>query len=112
MDAHGYPTAATLMAIRNWPIVTLSDCEALLAFVRQAWSYPHYFTRAARRSRPAKGLGLRRLWSISTGGWSGNESLIDALEANRVFWMLCWASSRRGGHHEFETREDGSEKPK
>jgi hypothetical protein len=43
-----------------------------------------------------------RRWSISTGGWSGNESLIEALQRNHIFWSLCWMKSERGGHFVFE----------
>lgn len=41
---------------------------------------------------------------LSTGGWSGNEERIDALQRpGRFFgfWGRFWYSSRRGGHFEF-----------
>lgn len=102
-DADGYPTDETLEIVQTWSITTLDDCEALLLYVQRAWRYPTYFTRHARRIREWKVGSLKRKWSVSTGGWSGNESLISALEANYIFMALCWRSSRRGGHYEYLT---------
>jgi hypothetical protein len=34
---------------------------------------------------------------LATGGCSDNEDLMRDLEQNRIFWMLFWASSHRGG---------------
>lgn len=42
-------------------------------------------------------------WRISTGGWSGCESVIRALQKNLLFWSVCWKFSKRGGYYEFET---------
>jgi hypothetical protein len=106
MDAQGYPTDETLRMIREWPIERFSDCEALLEFVGRAWWHPEMFQRTARRRRPHPSLLPRHRWTVSTGGWSGNESLIDALEAHETFWHMCWESSRRGGHFEFEVPAD------
>ena len=51
------------------------------------------------------GIGRKKtIWKVSTGGWSGCEDLIGALQENTIFWMMCWVSSRRGGHFEFETK--------
>lgn len=36
-----------------------------------------------------------------TGGWSGNESVIGAMQTNTVFWDRCWYSTVRGGRYEF-----------
>jgi len=44
------------------------------------------------------------VWTVSSGGWSGCEDVIGALGENTVFWLMCWRSSRRGGHFEFETK--------
>lgn len=40
----------------------------------------------------------------STGGWSGNESIIGAMQKNRMVWNFLWEQSRRGGHYVFDKR--------
>jgi hypothetical protein len=46
---------------------------------------------------------------ISTAGWSGNESIIYAMQENNLMWSLNWVQSRRGGHYIFELElEDGN----
>ena len=40
---------------------------------------------------------------ISTGGWSGNEDLIGAMQNNAMLWIMTWVSSRRGGHYTFHS---------
>ena len=42
---------------------------------------------------------------LSTGGWSDNEAIIEALQANHTFWSPCWVQSRRGGHYWFIVSE-------
>ena len=105
LDADGYPTQETLDAIRGWPIITGADCEKLLQFVQKGWRYPAYCRRAPRRQRRFHGGPLRRIWKLSTGGWSGHESMIYEMQENFFFWTLAWVSSRRGGHYEFETED-------
>lgn len=90
MDADGYPDEAELQRIREWPH---QDCADLLAFVRSLWWGKWGWRQNGYRYR------------ISTGGWSGNESLIAAMEDNDMFWMLTWRSSRRGGYYVFEVPE-------
>lgn len=36
-----------------------------------------------------------------TGGWSGNEDIINALGKNFMFWSSCWCASYAGGKHIF-----------
>ena len=85
-DRDGYPTKETLQAIREWE----SDWHALFSFLAEAWEYPERWQRDGDEYR------------ISTGGWSGNESLIEALGENRIAWLICWQSSARGGHYVFK----------
>lgn len=104
MDANGYPTKAELKKIRQWPVSTTDDCEQLLEWVRTTcwWSADWGWRMSRRRIRSSPNSGrLVRRYFISTGGWSGNEDIITALQGNLMFWVLCWYSSRRGGHYEF-----------
>ena len=47
--------------------------------------------------------GSRR-WTFITGGWSGNDDIIAALDKIQLFNMLYWFSSERGGKHVYEVR--------
>jgi hypothetical protein len=38
-------------------------------------------------------------YKLATGGWSGCESVISALEKNWILNALYWQSSHRGGLH-------------
>lgn len=86
-DDDGYPTDATLEIIKVWPY---KDFFTLMAFVRLAWKYDNYFEQDGD------------FFYLATGGWSGNEDIIRALQENRVFWALCWEQSARGGKHIFK----------
>ena len=92
MDSDGYPDDDELEQIEKWDH---HDFAGLGVFVHERWKYRDcgYWTQEGRKL------------NISTGGWSGNESLMSALEANTMFWAVCWQSSKRGGHYEFELPE-------
>lgn len=92
-DADGYPTEATLRAIRKWDCTSAKARNEFREFVRKAWRYADTSWRQGNRY-------LR----ISTMGWSGNESLISAMQENFLFWSLTWVESKRGGHYTFEDR--------
>jgi len=83
-----YPSDEDLTLIRNWK---MKHVTGLMDFVESLWSYADWGWKQKGRH-----------YSISTGGWSGNESLIEALKKNQIFWAVCWYSSTRGGHYEFE----------
>ena len=90
-DSDGYPTEETLRVIAAWPTDKLDD---LVPFVCEAWSYPD---RAQHDEAKAT-------LYLSTGGWSGNEDIIGALEENFMFWATYWFKSQRGGHYWFRLR--------
>lgn len=92
MDSNGYPTNAELRKIQKWPH---TDLHGLLEYVRERWAYAD---AGYWRQRGGK-------YYVSTAGWSGNESLIGALEKNYVFWAICWVHSRRGGRYVFELKK-------
>lgn len=91
-DKDGYPTEATLEAIKQWPH---TDFAGLMDFCGEAWRYPDYWDRT---------FNGRRI-EAHTGGWSGNESIVTALQDNFIFWTICWMESKRGGHFVFELPE-------
>lgn len=96
MDKDGYPEEHELKKIEEWDY---HDFEGLMTYVRDLWKYKHYFRKK-----------IGEVYDLSTGGWSGNESIIAALEQNRMFWAIAWQESKRGGHFIFEIRKvkDGS----
>ena len=83
-----YPSNETLDAVKAW---NWNDCTGLFEFVKQAWWMPDWGWREVDGEL-----------HVSTGGWSGNEDLIEAMQANVMVWSLCWVQSRRGGHYVFE----------
>lgn len=89
LDRDGYPEDDALDKIRLWDVKGEQDCKALLDFVETLWCYPTYFEENDG------------VYEISTGGWSGNESLIEAMYDNTMFQLLCSAASRHGGHFVF-----------
>lgn len=92
MDDDGYPEESELKQIAEWP---WRDIPALLEFVQLRWSYPNYWWQEGD------------ILNVSTGGWSGNEDLINAMMQNRMFVAICWISSRRGGHYKFDLSRAG-----
>jgi hypothetical protein len=101
LDEDGYPTVEALDEIKNWHYD--KGWISLMEFVKSIWWQSEW----GWFEEDAKDLyGITTLtYNISTGGWSGNESLIYALEENTVFWMMNWFQSRRGGHYIFKVKK-------
>jgi hypothetical protein len=90
-DKDGYPTEAELKLITEWDVI--NDVKGLIEFIKEQWIYEEYF-----KYEPP-------LLELHTGGWSGHESVIGALERNLIFWGVFWQKSERGGHYYFEIKE-------
>jgi hypothetical protein len=105
--ADGYPTDETLDAIREWDY---HDFPALMEFVAGAWKWD------GLENKPSIIEPLfdswyeddGYWWCGATGGWSGNESLLAALDGNTIFAALCWRASIRGGYAEYHVRPLGA----
>lgn len=95
MDAEGYPEEKELAKIRNWDC---TDFPNLLDFVEELHIYKDYIKREIGKDYHGNPI---LIWSFSTGGWSGNEDLINALLKNTLFsmWHYSW---RTGGHYVFK----------
>lgn len=96
LDDDGYPTDEVLDKIKNWKFNSYKAEEFLdfMEFVGKLWSYPERWSHNK--------VGDIHFFDISTGGWSGNESLISVMRENYIFWGNCWVCSKRGGYYEFE----------
>ena len=99
-DSDGYPTDETLALIVYWHKNEGWKPNEFLKFVNSAFNKYYgrweiindYNKLAAFREEEFKAL------EIATGGWSGNEQLINAMEKT-VFWSVFWRASFSGGLH-------------
>ena len=103
-DEDGYPSEETCEQIGNYPIKGYQDCLNLLRQVKKLWKYDSFQESEEVPddiSRPSI-FDDEKIWfRLATVGWSGNESIISALEQNRMFWALSWCMSQRGGLYVF-----------
>ena len=85
-----YPTEKELDIIINWK-PDKWDFMSFMDFIKSVWWMADWgFKRKGR------------IFWLSTGGWSGNEDIVYAMENNKnMFWSVCWQSSKRGGHYKF-----------
>ena len=95
IDQDGYPTEETLKRLAAFD-PRKDDVIAFTEYLCQNWvnGFPPEWDREQGTLK------------LSTGGWSGCESVIAALRRGNEdgiawYWMLYWYSSRRGGHYEF-----------
>lgn len=110
LDEDGYPTDAALDIIQLWH---WSDVEGWFKFIDSVWSHGYGTWKAVdeplyQRTEYDSEYVPRmvRRYHAATGGWSGNESIICAMQDNKsMLWTLTWVQSRRGGHHTFELKE-------
>jgi hypothetical protein len=103
LDEDGYPTTECLDIIRIWH---WSDPSGYLQFIKSVWFYSNIRWNERDEEHDFKKKMVHRHY-ISTCGWSGNESIIKAMQENEMMWHFNWVQSRRGGHYIFEEYEFG-----
>lgn len=99
LDEDGYPTEAALQIIENWD---LHDPRGWFEFIESIWHLKSWGWSKQREPHDWDKERMVDRWYISTAGWSGNESIIRAMEKTDWLWHMHWEQSRRGGHYIFQ----------
>ena len=109
LDDDGYPTEAALDVVKLWH---WNDAKGWFKFIESIWHLRSLCWKEVDEPHEWSGYELSLLstkmvhrYYISTAGWSGNESIIGAMQDNGMMWHLNWVQSRRGGHYIFELKE-------
>jgi len=120
-EVYNYPTKKDLEFIRKYD-VHKKPVKPLIDFIKSIWWMPSWgFTLGKKTddyisitTQPdgteKKSRSKYITLQLSCGGWSGNESIMTALEKNEWFYCFYWEESRRGGHYKFEIRKEDWEK--
>lgn len=95
LDENNYPDEKSLKEIKEWDILK-QGVRGLLDLVKEN-------TNWSDRQICITGKKVIR-FEYHTGGWSGNEDVICALQQNFSFWSLFWVKSIRGGHYYFKIK--------
>ena len=101
LDEDGYPTENALEAIEIWH---WDDARNWFKFIEGIWHFREWGWKEKDEMHEYHDKKVHRYY-ISTGGWSGSESIIRAMQKNYIMWQLNWLQSRRGGHYIFELKE-------
>lgn len=106
LDEDGYPTDSAITMIESWP---WDNPDGWFSKIRELWWAPDWgWTTTVEQEVEWEKTKSYTVHSVSTGGWSGNEALIRAMESNDMLWHTTWWQSRRGGHYIFKVRGDGA----
>ena len=89
IDDDGYPEGGMLRSVTLWPATLRHEW---LDYIAQNWPPTGKATWGDDELR------------LVTGGWSGCEEIIQAMQQNTMCWMMCWESSFRGGTYRFKAR--------
>jgi hypothetical protein len=99
LDEDGYPTAEALDIIQLW---SYDDPTGWFEFIKQLWNMVEWGWEENEGIHEFFTDKKVYRYRISTGGFSGNESIIRAMMCNNILWSFTWVSSKRGGHYVFE----------
>jgi hypothetical protein len=106
LDDEGYPTEQWLRYIREFKPDENFGIIAFVYLLSEGWWMPergHYLSKQYRGKRE---------FILHTGGWSGNEGIIDAIlsNINLTDIYMKYMKWRRGGHYYFEIPIDINKK--
>lgn len=93
---NGYPDETILKKIETWDG---KDSQEMIAWIYEAWNHD-YGDIQEKYINPAQ-----TIYTLITGGWSGNEDVMSAIYKNRLFDALYWQKSERGGKHVYEVKK-------
>ena len=100
-DKNGYPTTKSLEQLRK-ALNTENYKKAIEVFYEALKE--NYYTEYSRPERVEVRGDVIDVWAYHTGGWSGNEDIIEALKDSWIFnWLLERYDS--GGHYYFRLIE-------
>lgn len=99
LDDDGYPTVDALRLIENWHY---ENAVGWFDFIHSLWYASDWGWKSeVVPHRFREGRNVMK-FDISTAGWSGNESIIKAMERNEMLWWSTHYRTTRGGHYVFE----------
>lgn len=90
VDENGYPTSEALLEVARYDVIK-QGIHGYLKLIKSLWYYPDRFI-----------LKKDELY-LSTGGWSGNESVIESMRQN-FFFFIAHTKWQRGGHYWFDLK--------
>lgn len=105
-DSDGYPTEESLKTISGWSDFSSNGYAEWIEYIKELWYWPDFIWVDESENLMVRELNeilLRgsSVLKISTGGWSGNESIISAMREN-IMWSFNFLSHRNGGHYELK----------
>ena len=103
LDEDGYPAEQALERIEYWPY---NDPKGWFEFIFSIWHFGAWGCKEKDEPHEWKENTMVHRYYISTGGWSGNEDIIRAMQQNHVLWSDTWVQSRRGGHYILEMKNE------
>lgn len=83
MDDDGYPETSALEEIKSYDLIKKKTVKPLIDLIKDNWKYIDIGYLRIRKGKNSLGKPCMKL-QLHTGGWSGNEDIIDAITF-RVF---------------------------